>query len=116
MNKTTTRVPLFVAGIITSVLALTALGAGGVALWEQGKKADDGYRYTSTERFAASTRALTTDDLDTRADGANWVADQMGNLRLRVASQTGKPVFVGIARTDDVTRYLRGVSHSTLTD
>src|SRR3954469_11910197 len=116
MNQTITRVPLFVAGIITSVLALTALAAGGVALWEDGKKDDTGYRWTTSEHFAAPSRALATDDLDLDADGVNWVADHAGNLRLRVASQTGKPVFVGIAPTDDVARYLRGVAHSTLTD
>ncbi len=33
-----------------------------------------------------------------------------------MAPQSDKPVFVGIARTDQVTSYLSGVAHTTLTD
>jgi hypothetical protein len=37
-------------------------------------------------------------------------------VRLEVSSRNDKPVFVGIARTKDVSTYLRGASHTTLTD
>ena len=37
-------------------------------------------------------------------------------MRLEVSSRNDKPVFVGIARTKDVSTYLRGTSHTTVTD
>ena len=37
-------------------------------------------------------------------------------MRLEVSSRNDKPVFVGIARTKDVSAYLRGTSHATVTD
>ena len=37
-------------------------------------------------------------------------------MRLEVSSRNGKPVFVGIARTKDVSAYLRGTAHATVTD
>jgi hypothetical protein len=38
------------------------------------------------------------------------------NVRLAVESRAGKPVFVGIARTSDVSSYLRGISYTSVTD
>src|SRR3954453_1082946 len=116
MNQKTTRIPLLVAGVITRFLAFGALATGGAALYEDGKKDDSGYLSTKTERFAATTRALTSDDLDLNFEGLDWAADNAGNLRLKAVSQTRKPIFVGIARTHAVAQYLRGVSRSDLTD
>jgi hypothetical protein len=37
-------------------------------------------------------------------------------VRLRAESTDGKPVFIGIARTSDVSEYLRGTAHELVTD
>jgi hypothetical protein len=42
--------------------------------------------------------------------------DDLGNVRLAVESSAGKPVFVGIARTSDVSNYLHGTSYTSVTD
>ena len=112
------RIGLIVAGAVTGVLALGAIGLGAGALWADGQKNDQGYLATDSERFAAGTHALATDNLDVDLDGADWLLDsgEFGKVRLEVASEGDKPVFVGIARTEEVTSYLRGVDHTRVTD
>jgi hypothetical protein len=110
------RIGLIVAGAVVGVLALGALGLGAGALWADGQKNDQGYVMTDSERFAAGTRALATDNLDVDLDGVDWLVDsgELGKVQLEVAPEGDEPVFVGIARTEDVTSYLRGVDHTRL--
>ena len=42
--------------------------------------------------------------------------DDLGTVRLTAESRSGRPVFIGIARTSDVSDYLRGTAHTTVTD
>jgi hypothetical protein len=112
------RIAAFIGAGVVGLLALVLLAAAGVALWANGKKDDDGYLTTKTERFATSTYALATDDLDIDSHGTGWLidTDRYGKVRLKVRSRADKPVFVGIARSDDVARYLGGTAHAELTD
>lgn len=112
------RIGLIVAGAVTGILALGALGLGAGALWADGEKDEQGYVMTDSERYAAGTRALATDNLDLDMDGADWVLDSgdLGKVQLEVDSEQGEPLFVGIARTDEVRSYLRGVNHTRVTD
>jgi hypothetical protein len=111
-------VSLLVGAGAASLLAVAALGLGGLAMWGDSQKDERGYVSTDSERFAASTHALATESLDVDLDGAEGLIDStgLGDIRLDVASQTDKPVFAGIARTDDVSAYLADVSHTTVTD
>jgi hypothetical protein len=111
------QIAAIVVGALTALLAVGALTAGAALLWADGHKGRDGYLSTSTERFHTNTSALATDDIDLNTDGPDWVTDDLlGRVRIRATSQTGKPIFVGIARTADVDAYLRGTSHTTVTD
>ncbi len=112
------RIGLIVTGVVAGVLALGALAFGAAALWADGEKNDQGYLATDSERFAAGTHALATDNLDVDLDGVDWLVDsgEFGRVQLEVASEGDEPVFVGIARTEDVTSYLRGVGHTLVTD
>jgi len=112
------RIGRIMAGALAGILALGALGLGAGALWADAEKNDQGYLMTDNERFAAGTRALATDNLDLDLDGADWVVDSgdFGKVQLEVASEGDEPLFVGIARTDEVRSYLRGVDHTRLTD
>jgi hypothetical protein len=112
------RVSLLVGAGAASLLAVAALGLGGLAMWGDSQKDERGYVSTDSERFAASTHALATESLDVDLDGAEGLIDStgLGDIRLDVAPQTDKPVFAGIARTDDVSAYLADVSHTTVTD
>jgi hypothetical protein len=112
------RVAAVIAG---SVLALVALGlfvGGGAALWADGQKDDQGYLSTRTERFHTGSAALRTENLDVDLGGTASVLDNdlYGKVRLRVTPRAGKDVFVGIARTRDVTHYLRSTAHASITD
>jgi hypothetical protein len=103
-----------VAGLLATALLVT----GGLALWGDTQKDDQGYLSTSSERFATTTYALDSDSLDINTGAPNWVFDDhdLGKVRLKVDSSGDKPVFVGIAPAKDVAGYLDGSAHATLTD
>lgn len=107
-----------VAAGLAGLLSLGLLAAGGLLLWGDSQKDDQGYLSTRTERFATNTYALTTDNLDLDLDGAGWLIDRdrFGKVRLTVESNASKPVFVGVAPTADVTRYLSGTGHELVDD
>jgi len=111
-------IALIVTGTLASLVAAGLLAVGGLALWGHSQKDGDGYLSTDTHQFETGTRALATENLDVDLGDADWAAqtDDLGNARVQVDSRGDKPVFVGIARTSDVERYLAGVSHSTLDD
>jgi hypothetical protein len=110
------RIAATIAASLAALLSLGLLVAGGVLLWGESKKDEQGYLTTHTERFSTGTYALSTGNLDLDLDGLDTVLDQdtYGKVRLQVDSDA--PVFVGIARTADVTRYLRDTSHALVTD
>jgi hypothetical protein len=112
------RTTSMVVGVIVALFALGALAVGGVLLWAESKKDEQGYISTDTQRFATRTAAIATDNLDVDSHGPGWLTshDRYGNVRVEVSSRNDKPVFVGIARTKDVSTYLRGASHTTVTD
>jgi hypothetical protein len=112
------RIASIVAGGIAAVVAIGLIAAGALLLWGDSEKDDQGYLSTGKDRYAASTYALASDNLDIDLDGAGWIMDRhdLGKVRLEVESSAGKPVFVGIARTSDVSDYLRDTSYTEVTD
>jgi hypothetical protein len=112
------RVAALVAAATAGLLAFGFLASGGGLLWADGKKDDQGYFSTGSDRFSTQTYAIATDELDVDADVPGWLLDKnrYGQARLRVTPRDGQPVFVGIAPTQDVKAYLRTVEHATVTD
>ena len=112
------RIAAIVAGSIAAMLAIGLIAAGALLLWGDSKTDDEGYLATGKERYAASTYALASDNLDIDLDGAGWIMDRddVGKVRLAVESSAGKPVFVGIARTGDVSDYLSGTAYTSVTE
>jgi hypothetical protein len=117
-RSTAARTAALIGASIIGLLALVLIAVGGVSLWANGQKDDSGYLSTGTDRFATSTYAVATDNLDLDSRGAGWLinSDRYGKVRLKVDSRAGKPVFVGIARTSEVSRYLRDTAHAVVTD
>lgn len=112
------RIALTVTGALASLVA-TALVVGGIAaVWGDAQKDSDGYLTTHTQRFEASTRALASDNLDVDLGDADWLADtdDLGKLKVTAESRDDKSLFVGVARTGDVEKYLSGVPHTTVDD
>jgi hypothetical protein len=112
------RIALVVSGALAALFAALLLAVGGVALWGDAQKDDQGYVATGSHRFEAGTRALATENLDADLDGAEQLIDEtdLGQVKLGVESRSDKPVFVGIARTSDAEHYLSGVAHTKVSD
>jgi hypothetical protein len=112
------RIAAFVAAGALSVFSLGMFAVGGFALWGDAQKDEHGYISTDNDRFSTSARALTTENLDLDLDGLDEIVgdESLGKLRLEVAPNEDKPVFVGIAPTRDVSNYLRGSDHTVVTD
>ena len=112
------RAAALIVGGLLGLVSLAFLVGGGAALWANGQKDDDGYLTTRTERFHTPTAALRTENLDVDLGGTGTLlgSDVYGKVRLRVTPRAGKQVFVGIARTRDVSRYLHGTAHTRVTD
>jgi hypothetical protein len=111
------RIAALIGGSLLGLLALAAIAAGGLMLWANAEKNSDGYLATGSDPFATRTYALATDNLDLKVDGPGWLVnpDHYGKVRLQVKSRDGKPVFVGIAPTKDVAKYLGGTDHAAVT-
>jgi hypothetical protein len=111
------RIAAIVVGGLLTLVSLGVFAAGVIGLWADGQKDDQGYISTRTERFHTGTAALRTENLDVDLGGTATVlgSDLYGKVRLRVTPRAGKDLFVGIARTRDVTRYLRGTGHTSVT-
>jgi hypothetical protein len=115
---TTRRVIGLTTGTIAALAAAALLAAGGVVMWADSKKDDDGYATTASHTFTSGGYAIASDDLDVDEDGPGTLLDEdlYGHLRLKVEPHGDRPLFVGIARTADVERYLRSSAHSVLND
>ena len=110
---------LIVAGALICLISAAVVIGGGALVWAYSTQRDSqGYFTTSTERFETTSPAITSEriDLGTRPGSVGTSQDLGGRItvRLRVESTTGRPVFVGIARQQDVDRYLAGVAHAEL--
>jgi hypothetical protein len=112
------RIASIIAGAVAALLAIGFIAAGALLLWGDSRKDEQGYLSTGKDGYATSTYALASHNLDVDLDGAGWIVDRgdLGNVRLKVESNAGNPVFVGIARTSDVSDYLRGTSYTSVSD
>lgn len=104
-----------VALIITgSFAALVAAGLLAGAAWTLNANADSaGYIVTGEQRAQSATHAFVSDDLDVDSD-FDWILDR--GPKLRVSGESSEPLFIGIARTSDVERYLAGVDYDLVVD
>jgi hypothetical protein len=108
------RLALLIVGILIATFSMAILAGAGFLHWLNGKRDGDGYFTTASVRIAADAYAVTTEDVDIDEGFLDAVgADQ---VRLRVRSNTGTPVFVGVARREDVSAYLGESSRAVLSD
>lgn len=107
------RVPQRVLGSLGVLAALAFLAAGIALTWGLETRRDgSGYFTTNRHHYQTSSYALATQSLD--VNGAWALADR---LRITATStDAAKPLFVGLARTNDVDAYLADVEHDELRD
>lgn len=113
------RIALIVVGSLLALIALGAIAGGVYGLWLHTTQRSDGYVMTSSERFATSGYALATRTLQISSDVPSFLygRDWLGDVRIRGESANpSRPLFIGIARKEDVDRYLAGVAHSDVVD
>jgi molybdopterin converting factor small subunit len=112
------RIASIIAAGFIGLFSLGLFAAGGLLLWGDAQKDEHGYISTARERVATNTHALATENLDIEADGLEWIVDRerYGKIRLEVEARSGERLFAGIARTSEVTDYLRGANHDVITD
>jgi hypothetical protein len=98
--------------------SIVLLAGAGLLLAADQHVSKDGYLTSDRIPMAASGYAVATDVIDlTEADPLSAPDWLLGRTRLRVTNNDpSTPVFVGIGRADEVTSYLDGVQHSTLTE
>jgi Domain of unknown function (DUF4389) len=105
--------------VIGSVLLFTAAGAvigGGTLLWADRTQRDAGYLSTPAARVSTDTYAVTTDSFRLEGAGLDWAVDNvLGRARVEVRPRDGDAnLFVGLARSSDVDRYLAGVGRARI--
>ena len=102
-----------VAGSLVLLLGLPLLAAGAGTAWlDRVGRDDDGFLTTDLVRVASSAPAVVSERLDVHLDETAWALsdDLLGEVRLRAEATDGGAVFVGIAASADVERYLEGVA------
>ena len=117
-NWTGGRVAGMIAASLAALIGFVML-LGGLALIAAHAFArdDDGFYTTGNERLMSDAYAITTDEITLGADVADQVPeDLLGTVRVKAESTNPRPLFVGIARTEDIDGYLGGVGRSELTD
>jgi uncharacterized membrane protein YidH (DUF202 family) len=108
------RLALVIIGALVATAAVALLAFAGFLHWVDNKRDDRGFFNTDTVRIAARTSAVSSENVDIDEGVLNAVGTD--RLRLRVRSNTGKPVFVGVAQPEDVMLYLGDADRALLTD
>jgi hypothetical protein len=105
-----------VVGGVVALLATCLVVAGAALLWVSGERDPDNFFTTGPHEFTSPTFAISTDDLEVVADAPRWLFDEdrLGTIRVR-ASGSEAPLFVGVARTSEVVRFLDNVPHEVAT-
>jgi hypothetical protein len=103
-----------IAGGILCVVALVLVAGGALALWKDRVDRDgQGFVSFGTEQLRTGQYAIVG---DLQGDGPSWLygSTVLGEARIRAASQSEQPLFMGIARKDDVRHYLQGAGYATI--
>ena len=99
-----------VAAITAAVTALVLAISGAIALAGNSLRDGHGYFNTPTENFASGGYAIAMKTVDI-SDAPRWAIDA-GLDGVRVKAESNRRMFIGIARTADLDRYLEGTEHS----
>lgn len=111
---TTGRIVSAVIGTVLGLCALGALSAGGTALWADATQRHSGYVHLGTASYTTAGHALASDTIKVHG-GLGWLAPLIGQIRIRVTG-TGRAggEFAGVAPANAASRYLYGVSYTTV--
>ena len=100
------------AGTATLGAVLLAAAAGGVHLVDEHAR-HGGYLTSDNVQVSSTGHAVTIEEIDLDGLDGDWL---LGTARVRATAAQGSSVFIGVAPTNDVSDYLDGVAHSTVTE
>ncbi len=72
---------------------------------------EDGFNLTETHPFGSSSHAIVAHDFAELADPPSWMIEE---IRIQGTSATSADLFVGVAATRTVERFLNGVGHDEI--
>jgi hypothetical protein len=101
-----------IAAIATVVTAVVLALAGTAALAANAFRDSSGYFNWPTETFTSGGYAIAMKTGDI-SKAPQWALNA-GVDRVRVQADSNHPIFIGIARTADLDRYLRGTEHDDI--
>ena len=101
-----------IAAIATLVTALVLALAGTAAFAANALRDSSGYFNWPTETFTSGGYAIAMKTVDI-SKAPQWALNA-GVDRVRVRAHSDRPIFIGIARTADLDRYLRGTEHDDI--
>jgi hypothetical protein len=106
-----------VVGTVLVLVSLALLAGGSALLWTDLHR-DNGYVTSPSASLDSQGYAVVSERVNIGRSVVDWgwQAAVLGTIRLRIDSIGGSRVFVGVARADDVARYLRGVERTVRRD
>ena len=115
MSPTRRRALKLVFGSLGLLAAIAFIGGAAALTWALASHRDaHGFFTTHAHHYQTSSYALSTESLDVSGIPGALEAG-IGTLRIRATSaDAAKPLFIGVARTQDVDRYLARVEHDEL--
>ncbi len=113
------RILAVIVGAVLAFASLGMLATGGVLrLADDGIRDSQGYLMSSDVEFSSPGYAAASPDVELRG-GTPFVdvpERWLGTVKVEADARTDDGVFIGIARTSDVSAYLSGVARSTVED
>jgi hypothetical protein len=110
------RVARLVFGSLGLLVGLALMGGAAAAIFGLENNRDaTGYFVTHTHHYQTSSYALSTESLNV-GSVTGVLETRLLRLRITATGDGAKPLFVGIARTEDVARYLAAAQHDELRD
>jgi hypothetical protein len=108
------RVITLIAGSALILVSLLLLGGAGILTWADHEQ-QGGHLTTGAATYSTGGYALTSDPVKVQGlwGWPGWFAGEVW-IRVTVTSP-GQPVFVAIGPASDVSRYLAGVSYTSVT-
>ncbi|MDH6237768.1 DUF4389 domain-containing protein [Cryobacterium sp. CG_9.6] len=111
------RAVFLILVILGALIASSGIGSivgGSVVAWAGAQQGSAGFFSTPTRTLAVDTYAVTSPAIDLGTpSGTTVMTTNVGSIRLQATSR--RPLFLGVAPTADVERYLASSAHSEIT-
>lgn len=105
------RVIALVAGSVLLMISLGLLAGGGALAWADEEQHHSGYVTVSTGTYSTQGYALASDAISLHGI-RGWLSLFVDKVRIRVSSESPRPLFAGVAPAGVIDRYLAGAAYT----